>query len=161
MINDFRGPHAFLSNFYLSQVYYCDRTWRSVEHAYQAAKVDDKTEIVNLFGQTWLDIIDEAHTPGLAKRIGARVPLRSDWGQVRISVMRDLLANKFQPGTVLAGLLNDTGDVTLVEGNHWHDNFWGVCNCDKCRDSWPSPFDPVGQNWLGKLLMERRDANRK
>jgi predicted NAD-dependent protein-ADP-ribosyltransferase YbiA (DUF1768 family) len=44
-----------------------------------------------------------------------------------------------------------TGDRDLIEGNTWHDNFWGVCSCPKCT------FPPIPQtNWLGKILVEER-----
>ena len=39
--------------------------------------------------------------------------------------------------------LLDTGDTELIEGNNWHDTFWGVCK-------------GKGQNNLGKILMEVR-----
>lgn len=32
----------------------------------------------------------------------------------------------------------------LIEGNYWHDTYWGVC-------------EGVGENHLGKLLMEIRN----
>ena len=35
-------------------------------------------------------------------------------------------------------------DNELIEGNDWHDTFWGVCN-------------GIGKNWLGKILEEERD----
>ena len=47
--------------------------------------------------------------------------------------------------------LKATGDATLIEGNHWHDNRWGKCTCDKCQNK-------EGQNWLGKILMEIRET---
>ena len=42
-------------------------------------------------------------------------------------------------------------DATLIEGNHWHDNRWGDCTCERCSAK-------EGQNWLGKILMEIRDS---
>jgi predicted NAD-dependent protein-ADP-ribosyltransferase YbiA (DUF1768 family) len=48
----------------------------------------------------------------------------------------------------LKQLLNETGDEELVEGNWWHDNFFGVCTCEPCKGS--------GQNNLGKILMKIR-----
>ena len=44
----------------------------------------------------------------------------------------------------LRKLLLATGDAELIEGNYWHDYYWGICN-------------GVGQNWLGKILMEERE----
>jgi predicted NAD-dependent protein-ADP-ribosyltransferase YbiA (DUF1768 family) len=66
---------------------------------------------------------------------------------VKVDVMRDLIAQKFAVGSELADRLLATGDQELVEGNTWGDTFWGVC-------------DGVGENWLGRLLMERRAALR-
>jgi len=70
-------------------------------------------------------------------------PMRNDWEEVKVSVMRDLIRQKFKPGSELSDRLLDTGDWLLEEGNTWGDTFWGVC-------------DGVGENWLGRLLMERR-----
>jgi len=42
-----------------------------------------------------------------------------------------------------------TGDTKLLEGNRWHDNFWGNCDCPNCRDK-------PGLNYLGKILMRVR-----
>lgn len=44
----------------------------------------------------------------------------------------------------LKEMLLATGDEELVEGNYWHDTIWGVC-------------DGVGENHLGKMLMEIRE----
>ena len=44
----------------------------------------------------------------------------------------------------LRNLLLATGDEELIEGNYWGDTYWGVCN-------------GVGQNKLGKLLMQVRE----
>jgi predicted NAD-dependent protein-ADP-ribosyltransferase YbiA (DUF1768 family) len=43
--------------------------------------------------------------------------------------------------------LDATGDRKLVEGNYWHDTFWGVCN-------------GVGENYLGEILMHVRQELR-
>ena len=45
-----------------------------------------------------------------------------------------------------------TGDAELIEGNTWHDNYWGVCSCSKCNGR--------GKNRLGKLLMKVREELR-
>lgn len=134
-ITAFSGPYRFLSNFYPCYVIYEDVRYRSVEHAYQAAKTLD------LFQRT---TIEQASTAGIAKARGRTVTLRPDWEDVKIAIMRDLLRQKFDRPDLAAALLV-TGDADLVEGNHWHDTFWGVC----CG---------VGENWLGKILMERREA---
>jgi predicted NAD-dependent protein-ADP-ribosyltransferase YbiA (DUF1768 family) len=57
--------------------------------------------------------------------------------------MRQLLEQKFAPGKTLTRRLIETYPDKLIEGNHWGDVFWGVCN-------------GRGENHLGKLLMEIR-----
>lgn len=57
--------------------------------------------------------------------------------------MLDLQRQKYTVPYLREKLLA-TGDAELVEGNTWGDRFWGVCN-------------GVGQNWLGRLLMQVRD----
>lgn len=133
MIAEFKGEHRWLSNFWPCTVKYKDVLFPSSEHAYVMAKVEP---------HLWpavLDLVLEAKTAGQVKRLGRKLPLRPDWDLVKVQVMRDILESKFS-NTGLAAMLLTTGDEELVEGNHWGDTFWGVC-------------DGVGQNWLGRLLM--------
>ena len=46
-----------------------------------------------------------------------------------------------------------TEGFDLVEGNHWHDNIWGDCSCNKCNGT-------KGTNYLGKILMTVREENK-
>jgi ribA/ribD-fused uncharacterized protein len=144
MISDFKGYYNYLSNFYSVQVELDGVTYPSVEHAYQAAKTLDHQA---------RQVIREAPTAGKAKRAGQQVQMRSDWEQVKVDVMRSLLRQKFENET-LAGRLQATKGEMLVEGNWWHDNFWGDCSCSKCASK-------PGLNWLGRLLMEIRDDRRE
>ena len=91
--------------------------------------------------------IANASTPGLAKKMGRSVSLRPDWEDIKDDVMLEGLYRKFADDE-LADWLLDTGDEELVEGNWWHDRYWGVC-------------DGVGQNKLGKLLMKVRSEIKK
>lgn len=118
------GDHSFLSNFY----WFGDTT---VEHQYQSNKTHDPE---------WKVRILAAESPQEAKKLGRRAPLRSDWDDVKISVMFDLLKVKFASGSELAERLLATGDAQLEEGNWWNDRYWGTVL-------------GVGENWLGKLLM--------
>lgn len=130
-IGSFSGRYSFLSNFYIEP----DGT--HVEGEFQAAKCRHPSDRDRFKGLA----------PGQAKRLGRQITLRQDWEYVRISVMLDLLVNKFKDHQQLRELLLNTGTATLIEGNHWHDHFWGVCN-------------GVGQNHLGVLLMSIRDLSR-
>ena len=57
--------------------------------------------------------------------------------------MRDVLRAKFSDPE-LRGRLLATGEKHLVEGNHWGDRVWGQCPVG------------IGENWLGRLLMDIR-----
>lgn len=143
-INDFHGKNFFLSNFYESPLWYNGKLWPTVEHAFQAAKVDAETA----------EKIHKAKTPGEAKRLGRQGKMRPDWDDVRVKVMDECLMRKFLSNEELLQKLLDTGDEELIEGNTWHDQFWGDCNCPKCANK-------PGQNMLGQCLMILRDMYRK
>ena len=134
VIDSFRGDFSFFSNFYKSTIYFQGEKYASVEHAYQAYKTLDPH---------LRKMIQEAPTPGKAKKLGQSVTLRPDWDSVKIDLMRSLVRKKFE-NPFMKPLLLATDGAKLVEGNHWGDVFWGVC-------------DGKGQNWLGKILMEVRE----
>ena len=140
VILSFKGKYAFLSNFSPHPVRARGILYPTVEHAYQAYKTLDPAERLG---------IRSCDTPGQAKRAGRRVTLRPDWDNVKLSVMTALVKAKFRQHPELAGLLKQTGDALLVEGNYWHDNFWGVCGCKTCPG--------VGKNWLGCILIGVRN----
>lgn len=144
-IPEFRGEYYFLSNFYdpapckIPQIFPDDPVDRNIyatsEHAYQAAKTPD------LYVRKWFL---EAPTAGRAKRLGQELRIsRKWWNARRIDVMRGVLRSKFEAPHLALKLLQ-TGHRELIEGNNWGDDFWGQVN-------------GVGQNNLGKLLMELRD----
>lgn len=139
MINDFHGKYFFLSNFDESLLWYNGKLWPTVEHAFQAAKVDAETA----------EKIHKADTPGVAKRLGRQGKMRPDWDDIRFKVMEECLMRKFLCNPELMQKLLDTGDEELIEGNTWHDNIWGDCSCSKCKDR-------PGRNMLGKTLMNIR-----
>lgn len=135
MIDSFRGPTRWLSNFEVCDVMYNGCIYPSSEHAYQAAKTFDHDERVAIL---------RAPTPSQAKKLGQKVTLRSDWTpETRIRVMLEILTDKFTRNQYLKEKLIATGEEDLIEGNNWGDKFWGVC-------------DGVGENNLGKVLMHIR-----
>lgn len=137
-IDSFRGDFGFLSNFYESSIWYENERYASVEHAYQAAKSSDPET---------KKMIREAKTPGIAKRLGKSCQLAPDWESRSEKIMRDLIKLKFE-NPLLRAMLLATEDAELIECNTWNDTRWGVCR-------------GVGQNLLGKILMEERTAIRK
>ena len=140
MINRFEGKYSFLSNFYQSTISDGNLMFPTVEHMFQAAKTTDMVEY---------EKIACARTPNEAKYLGRHVALREDWEEVKEQVMYKALVEKFSIPD-LRRLLLATGDEELVEGNVWHDNTWGNCTCERCRNI-------EGQNKLGKLLMKIRE----
>lgn len=135
VINSFRGEHGFLSNFYPAKVVYEGMEYPTSEHAFQAAK--SPVTGVRM-------IIARASSPGDAKQLGRKIALRSDWENIKLQVMEDIVRAKFsQNADLRIMLVQGTGDAELIEGNTWGDEFWGVCNGE-------------GENHLGKILMEVR-----
>lgn len=136
-IISFRGDNLFLSNFYKIQIVFEGDIYASVEHAYQASKTFNNLE---------REIIRRSKT-GEAKLLGQKVQLRSDWEQVKIQIMTNLIIQKFNDNELKEKLLSTKGSY-LKEGNDWHDNFWGSCYCSSCGYK--------GENLLGVILMEIR-----
>ena len=134
-ITRFHGKFLFLSNFYPADIWLDGFKYKTVEHAYQAAKTTDESERKK---------IRSLETPGQAKRAGKRVRLRPDWELVKMDVMLDLLRQKFKEPE-LREKLHATAPRELIEGNYWHDEFWGI-DLSTGR----------GQNTLGRLLMIAR-----
>jgi N-glycosidase YbiA len=133
-IDKFEGQYRYLSNFWAAPVELDGEVYRSVEHAYQAAKTIDLT---------YRKRIHEAYTPNDAKKLGRKVPLRAGWEEMKVSCMAYLVWMKFSTHDELGIKLVATGDAELIEGNWWGDVFWGVCKGQ-------------GQNMLGKILMQVR-----
>ncbi len=132
-IDKFDGEFAFLSNFYPATINMDGMLFQSSEAAYQAQKCAnpaDKFQFCNLSSRD-------------AKKLGRKVQLRSDWEDIKDAVMARILGLKFRQHHDLGNLLVATGDAELIEGNHWRDTYWGVC-------------DGVGKNRLGELLMQVR-----
>jgi len=136
-IQSFTMEYSFLSNFYPCLIEFEGDIYRTLEHAYQAAKTHDPDERIK---------IREERKTGKAKRMGKRVTIREEWEQIKVKVMRELLKKKFE-NPQLRKLLLDTYPHDLVEGNTWGDTFWGECNGQ-------------GKNMLGILLMQIRSELR-
>lgn len=139
MIRDFIGVNDFLNNFYIVPVYYEGLWFPSSEHAYQAAKSMILSERISIL---------KCNTPGQAKRMGKKLNLRPGWGSMRFDVMLEIVKSKFKDPRLMYEL-SETFPHELIEGNNWHDNFWGDCSCEKCQSI-------KGLNYLGLILMTTR-----
>lgn len=160
MIEEFQGDYAFLSNFWPWHgrehvgdpivISYEGINYPSTEHAFQAAKTDNKRLKLT---------ISKTSTPGYAKQLGRNVILVKNWDAMKVDVMETLLRLKFFSrenwSEALLLKLLETHPERLQEGNYWGDDFWGKVKKEIGRneDIWE------GENHLGKLLMKlRREA---
>lgn len=139
MIKNFEGEYAFLSNFYFSPMIIDNVVYTTNEHFFQAMKSLNPKE---------RQAIVLAPTPGKAKRLGRKVSLRKDWEDIKEEIMLTGLRHKFSNPELRKKLLA-TGNEELIEGTTWHDNYWGICDCEACGGQ--------GKNRLGKLLMQVRE----
>jgi len=139
-ITIFKNHYRFLSNFAESGIFHQGEYYRTAEHLYQALKTDNPSDKYQ---------IRKTPFPDKAKRIGQEVDLRPDWEEVKDMIMLLVVMAKFKQNSHLAKELKATGNAILIEGNYWHDNYWGRCTCPKCKDV-------QAHNMLGRILMRVR-----
>ena len=134
-------PYGAFSNFSAHPFVLDGGLWPTSEHYFQAQKFAGHP------GQQ--EEIRLATTPMEAAEKGRERhrPLRPDWAVARDDAMRAALAAKFTAHPQLGELLLSTGDEALIEKTTG-DHYWG-CGTEG-----------TGQNRLGQLLMELREALR-
>lgn len=132
-----------LSNFSAFQVSWAGIDFPTSEHAYHWEKFANETELSEGNEIAWR--ITEAKSAHEAFKLAERnkAHRRSDWDDVKVGIMRDILRAKADQHEYVRRKLIDTGDRVLVEDS-WRDDVWG----------WGPNKD--GQNLLGKLWMEIR-----
>ena len=137
-INFYRtgDPYGEFSNFFRSFIFLHGQTWPTVVHFFQAMKSTDPAVQKK---------IREQASPMDAAQLGRSrgLPLRSDWEEVKVDIMREGVRAKFFQIPHLKQVLMETGDALLIE-HTVNDAFWG------------DGGDGSGKNQLGKLLMEVR-----
>jgi ribA/ribD-fused uncharacterized protein len=123
----------WLSNMHECTIIWMNMEFMSVEAAYQASKA------------TTLKIAKEfiPMTGKQAKAHSHKIEHRPDWNNIKLSVMAQLVHQKFFNHPKLQEKLVDTWPLYLEETNYWNDIYWGVCK-------------GKGQNNLGRLLMATR-----
>lgn len=136
VIAGFRGDYRWLSNFERCEILYKGIIYKSSEAAYQAQKT---TNIKARYIFSKLDARE-------SKTLGKIINIRPDWDDVKLEVMEEICRIKFNLPQFKAKLI-DTGEMEILESNHWGDKFWGVC-------------DGVGENHLGKIIMKIREEIR-
>ena len=135
-INRFRGEFFFLSNFFPCRhgVELEGDLYPTSEHAYQAAKIEDRDgrDSFTCGGSLGDNPMD-------AKSKGGKVKVRPGWQSLKVDVMLAAVRSKFARDADLRKKLLATRGQKLVEG-HTGDKFWGGKS-----------------NHLGNILMRVRD----
>lgn len=141
-ITEFRDTYAGFSNFSKEHPVTVMGWWfPNGEAAFHAFKNAD---------EDYWRALQHTTDPGTAKRLGRSVELRPDWEEFKDTAMKMVVAAKFIQHQTLLSLLFQTGDDELIEGNYWHDQYWGSCFC-------PRHVGTEGRNQLGKTIMAFRD----
>jgi len=143
IIESFHDTHYYLSNFYENPMKVDGKSFKSNEHFFQASKAGNTEDF---------EYVRASATAAQSKKRGREIKMRGDWDNVKNTIMTQGLRAKFADPELRQRLL-DTGDAALIEGNNWHDVYWGRCDCSKHGGD--------GQNWLGRLLMQLREELRK
>jgi hypothetical protein len=137
IIDSFSCKNFYLCNFFKTPITYKSRIWPSAEHIFQASK--SLNEAVR-------ELIRIANTPGKVGALGRIINPRPDWDDIKNELMLEIVRLKFDQNIKIREKLINTGDAILINGNTWHDNYWGDCKCRKCQDI-------KGFNYLGLILM--------
>ncbi|MDQ2886468.1 MAG: NADAR family protein [Chloroflexota bacterium] len=134
-------PYGCFSNFSRHGIEVEGVWWPTTEHYFQAQK---------FAGTPYVAQVQKALTPKQAAEMGRnrKLPLRSDWEQVKDTVMFEAVLKKFETHKELRTLLLSTGEEEIVESAPG-DYYWG-CGADGS-----------GQNKLGAILMEVRNVLRQ
>ena len=138
-------PYGAFSNLFRRAIVFEGVTYPTSEHAYQAGKA------VKPAVRDW---ILSAPTPALAAMAAHGLyvwDVVPNWAQIKFDRMRAVLRAKFDQHADLRELLMSTGEARLVEAgtvNNAVNRLWGE-------------VDGKGENMLGVMLMELRDAYRR
>jgi ribA/ribD-fused uncharacterized protein len=143
-IKGFFGEYRFLSNFWPAKVYLDGEEYDSTENAYQAAKYKKNSrDYLKKCSPKEAIIFVKENTEG-------EYP-NEEWNNIKLQTMKELLIQKFDKTLNPENYekLKETENKYLEETNYWGDTYWGVNKSDASEDG-------VGENNLGKLLMEVR-----
>ncbi len=136
--------YGVFSNLYRREIVFETRTYPTAEHAYQAGKAR-KPEV-----REWLMSAPSPSLLAMAAHGLYYWDVAPGWSTTKFGRMRSVLVAKFTQHDDLRKILLATGDARLVESatvDSPVNRLWGEVN-------------GVGQNMLGKLLMEVREELR-
>ena len=117
-ISSLTGRWEALSNWFPCSVVMGGVAYKSVEHAFQAAKAGDDAAAATA--------IRSAATPAQAHALGRKLPLPADWERRKRPIMRSILRDKFRRDGALRERLMRTEGRNLLATNEWGETCWGV-----------------------------------
>lgn len=135
-------PFGEFSNLYRRSMEFEGRKFPTAEHAYQFGKAAKPAV------REWMMAAPSPSLLAMAAHGLYRWDIVADWKDIKVPRMRRVLTAKFGQHSDLRDKLLATGDAELVEAgaaDNATNRFWGQVN-------------GKGQNTLGVLLMEIRDA---
>lgn len=132
-----------LTNYFLCDVLVDGIMYSSSEAAYHSQKFLDE-DIKKIMAKLTPD--ESKHVSRILSRF-----IRDDWDDVKYNLMKKVVVEKFKQNQDCLEELLDTGSMELIEDTTgWHDNTWGECKCDDCKNL-------EHKNLLGKILVEIRE----
>lgn len=144
--SDFENPVQFwkinetygcFSNFWKCDIRYKGNVYPTSEHLYQARKYEGKDKV-------FMRLVREAKSARDAADLGRRGRnIRSNWGDIRVMIMEQVLMLKFGQNKDVRKILLATGDREIQEV------FPGEL-------FWSAGENGEGKNMLGKTLMKVR-----
>lgn len=153
--------NGMLSNFYMlpQSATYRGIRMKTVENLYMALKNPQaQIEVPYEDGKRLSSYIHEigAASPGKAKLLSYKIPLRENWNTIEIAAMEFAMSFKYCGDNVASDWLLQQDPRSLIEWNNWGDQKYGVEVTDD-RDF------GEGRNILGLLtaLYQRRLQNGK
>ena len=154
-------PFGLFSNYHPTPVLFDGQSYYSTEAAYQAAKFEDpwycnEIRLSRTAHQARMLARQETSAYKWATEVNALIAKskqlglrpRSDWDQVKLSVMERVVRAKLEQHSHIAKLLLETGETVIREVSPF-DTWWGVGR------------DGKGRNELGLLLTRERTRLRQ
>lgn len=137
------------SNLFRRTIVFEDETFPTSEHAYQAGKAR-KPDV-----RAWLMAAPSPSLLAMAAHGLYSWDITPRWSKIRYDRMRAVVLAKFTQHADLAEILLGTGDATLIESatvDNAVNRRWGQV---ERGGVW------IGENWLGRILMETRTKLQK
>ena len=140
VINSFTENYSFLSNSFLCDMEFEHIPYSNAESCFQSLKFL-RPKSRNIFRNM---------PPRKAYIQGQEIKrLRAGWEDIKDTLMLQVVTAKFIQNSELEDMLVSTQGKEIINGNLYHDTYWGVCYCGRCQGQ--------GLNKLGRILMAVRD----